>query len=176
MSAVILVWSPDCNVCTLSLACFGFCFPEVFVFQGYFDLSGVWLIFTFSRPPAPLETITFLLFPAMPSTVCAQSWHLMLCRYSLVWYDCAETLCFSKTVSVRVFCCRRSDSQGDREHPPRALPLSQQSNVPPIPVPLHFQTWRRDTRIMVYFPGSKAVQILFLFQWSLSVLVTGTEI
>lgn len=92
MSAVILVWSTDCNISTLSLACFGFCFPEVFVFQGYFDLSGVWLIFSFSRPPAPLETITFLLFPAMPSTVCAQSWHLMLCRYSLVQYDCAETL------------------------------------------------------------------------------------
>lgn len=91
MAAVALVWNTDCNVCTLSLPCFGFYFPQVFVFQGYFDLSSVWLIFSFSRPPAPLETITFPLFPAMPSTVCAQSWHLM-CRYSLVWYDSAETL------------------------------------------------------------------------------------
>lgn len=85
MSAVALVWNTDWNVCTLTLACFGFYFPEVFVFQGYFDLSSVWLIFSFSRPPAPLETITFPLFPAIPSTICAKAG--IWCCVGRAWPD-----------------------------------------------------------------------------------------
>lgn len=173
MSAVTLVWSTDWSVCTLTLACFGFCFPEVFVFQGYFDLSSVWLIFSFSRPPAPLETITFSLFPAIPSTVCAQSWYLMLCRYSLAWYDCRNSLLFKDNFCLG-FVLQKEEWLSGRQGTPSTSSVTvtteQCISHPYPPSNVNFQMWRRDTfRNSVYFPASNAVQILFLVLWSLNI-------
>lgn len=159
-------------------------FLKCFVFQSHFDLSGVWLIFSFSRPPAPLETTTFPLFPAIPSTACEQSWSLMLCRWSLVWYDCAETLFAFQRQFLFGLCAAEGATVRETGNTLHELCHCHSRAVcldPNSPLLSHVWRWRKDIRIMIYFPVSKAAQkILFLVLWSLnvwswSVSVTGAE-
>lgn len=128
MSAVTLVCKAD-FVYILSLSCFAFIFVK-YLFLRIILISVACRQYLVSTDlPLLWKTAYFLgavMFPSHPPCdVHEWSWHLILCRYSFVWYDCAESLCFSKKTSFQVFhrshlCCRKSNCQGFGMCPPCA--------------------------------------------------------
>lgn len=86
------LWFGKLTLMSAYCHCLGFLIFLKCLFFGVILISVVWLIFSFYRPPTPLENTTFPLFPPVPSDVYEWSWHLILYGYSFVWYDGTESL------------------------------------------------------------------------------------
>lgn len=94
MSAVTLVCKAD-FVYILSLSCFAFIFVK-YLFLRIILISVACSQYLVSTDlPLLWKTAYFLgavMFPSHPPCdVHEWSWHLILCRYSFVWYDCASS-------------------------------------------------------------------------------------